>query len=131
MGAAAVVANDQIVGICAGHLIPGPSGAMPAPPLPYAAPLTKGLAKTVEIGGKKAAVKGSAGTNRPPHPGLHASDPCQQGRSQEGKVMVGSSTVFFDNKAAAYTGCQVVMCQKPAPRPGQLTGTAVTVEVAQ
>lgn len=131
MGAPAVVANDQIVGVCAAlHMVPGPAGApVPSPaPLPFAAPLTDGLATTVKIGGKAAAVQGSSGTNRPLHPGLHPSDPFQQQpKTQQGQVMKGSSTVFFDGKPAAYSGCLVASCAK---RPAQVTGTAASVLVA-
>jgi uncharacterized Zn-binding protein involved in type VI secretion len=127
MGATAVVANDRIVGQCPNHMIPSPVGApIPAPPMPFAAPLKNGLAKTVTIGGKKAAVQGSTGRNAPVHPGLHASDPFAAAKPQEGRVVKGSSTVFFDGKPAAYTGCQVTCCAVP----GQLAGTAATVEVA-
>jgi uncharacterized Zn-binding protein involved in type VI secretion len=130
MGAAAVVANDRIVGMCAAlHMVPGPAGApVPSPaPLPFAAPLTDGLATTVKIGGKFAAVQDSSGANTPLHPGLHPSDPFQQQpKTQQGQVVKGSSTVFFDGKAAAYSGCMVVSCAK---RPGQVAGTGATVLV--
>jgi uncharacterized Zn-binding protein involved in type VI secretion len=129
MGAAAVVANDRIVGNCAIHQVPSPSGSpMPSPaPLPFSAPLTTGLATTVKIGGKFAAVANSSGVNTPPHAGLHASDPYLVPTSQQGKVVVGSSTVTFDGKAAAYSGCPVTIC---ASVPAQVTGSATTVTVA-
>lgn len=125
MGQPAVVMNDQIMGICSIHMIPGPMGApVPAPPLPFAAPLTIGLAPTVMIGGLPAAVQGSSGLNTPPHVGLHPSDPYMAPPAQMGQVMVGSATVLFEGKPAAYTGCQVGMC---ASLPGQMIGSAATV----
>lgn len=130
MGAATVVANDRIVGNCAVHQVPSPTGSpMPSPsPLPFSAPLTTGLATTVKIGGKFAAVAGSSGVNTPPHAGLHASDPYLAPPSQQGQVLAGSSTVTFDGKPAAYTGCQVTIC---ASVPAKVTGTGTTVQVAQ
>jgi uncharacterized Zn-binding protein involved in type VI secretion len=129
-GQAAVVLNDRIMGQCPLHKIIAPNGSpMPAPPMPFSAPLMKDLTKTVKIGGKPAAVVGSTGINTPPHtPVLHASDQYVAPPKQQGKVNGGSSSVFFDGKKAAYTGCQVQCCA--ATPPGQVTGSAVTVKVA-
>jgi uncharacterized Zn-binding protein involved in type VI secretion len=129
MGAAAVVANDRIVGSCALHMVPSPTGSpMPSPaPLPFSAPLTTGLATTVKVGGKFAAVQGSSGLNTPAHAGLHASDPYLTPSIQEGRVITGSSSVLFDGKPAAYSGCPVTSC---ASLPATVTGTAATVTVA-
>jgi uncharacterized Zn-binding protein involved in type VI secretion len=129
MAAPAVVASDKVMGSCATHLVPGPGGApitSPAP-LPFSAPLTAGLATTVTIGGKFAAVQGSSGVNTPPHPGLHASDPYLS-TPQQGKVVKGSGTVTFNGKPAAYGGCQVSCC---ASAPAALAGSAATVQVGQ
>jgi uncharacterized Zn-binding protein involved in type VI secretion len=130
MGAPAVVAGDRIVGICATHVVPGPSGApMPSPaPLPFSAPLTTGLATTVTAGGKPAAVQGGSGVNTPPHVGLHPSDPFLAPPAQQGRVVTGSSTVLFDGRPAAYTGCPVTVC---AGVPAQVIGSGGTVLVAQ
>ncbi|MEM7338666.1 MAG: PAAR domain-containing protein [Actinomycetota bacterium] len=123
----AVVMNDQIIGTCAIHQIPSPTGSpMPAPPMPFASPLTLGLAPTVMITGKPAAVQGSSGYNTPPHVGLHPSDPYMPPPTQIGQVIVGSSTVMFEGKPAAYTGCQVTMC---ASLPGQIIGSGTTVMI--
>ena len=58
MGTPAAVAGDQVTGTCPMHLMPNPaSGApQPAPPLPFAAPVTIGVCQTVLIGGTPAAV---------------------------------------------------------------------------
>ena len=125
MGNPAATANDRITGMCAIHQIIGPVGnPMPSPPLPFSAPLTLGLESTVLLGGKPAAVQGSSGYNTPPHVGLHASDPCMVPTMQEGRVVVGSATVLFGGKGAAYTGCSVSQCMNV---PSQLVGTAATV----
>lgn len=129
MGQPAVVSGDRIQGVCAVHQVPSPTGApMPSPaPLPFSAPLLTGLASTVLIGGKPAAVQGSGGINTPPHVGLHASDPFMAPPLQRGQVLAGSTTVLFENRPAAYTGCQVSQC---ASVPAQVVGTGVTVQIA-
>ena len=128
MGNAAVVAGDRVAGSCAVHTVPSPTGApMPAPgPLPFSAPLATGLATTVSIEGRPAAVQGSAGVNTPAHVGLHPGDPFLAPPAQQGRVATGSSTVRFDGRPAAYTGCPVTVC---AAAPGQVTGTATTVQI--
>lgn len=127
MSGPAVVANDRIVGQCAIHLVPGAAGApMPAPPMPFSAPLTLGLATRVHIEGKPAAVQGSQGSNTPPHVGLHPTDPFMGPPMQLGRVLVGSSTVVIEGRAAAYTGCSVAICGQV---PGQVVGSATSVVI--
>ena len=127
MGQPAVVMNDLVTGVCAGHQIPGPTGSpVPSPPLPFSAPLTSGLATTVTIGGRAAAVQGSNGTCSPPHAGLHPSDPKLVPTTQQAQVVRGSSTVLFDGQPAAYTGCTVTACLAPQ---GMVSGTAANVLV--
>lgn len=125
MGQPAVKAGDRVQGICAGHQIPNPVGApMPAPPMPFAAQLTLGLATSVLVAGSPAAVVGSKGYNTPPHVGLHPSDPKMAPILQEAAIVVGSATVLFESKGAGYTGCTATACLAPAP---MVTGTAATV----
>jgi uncharacterized Zn-binding protein involved in type VI secretion len=130
MGTPAVVSSDRITGGCIKHVVPGPSGSpVPSPgPLPFSAPLSTGLATTVFIGGKPAAVQGSSGTNDPAHTGLHPSDPFFIAGTQVGRVAAGSSTVFFDGRPAAFTGCEVTVCSGD---PAQVAGSAATVLVAR
>lgn len=127
MGSPAIVQGDRIGGQCSIHQIPNPAtGApQPAPPMPFSAPLTQGLATDVFIGGKAAAVNGSSGYNTPPHVGLHASDQYFVPTTQEGKVSSGSSTVFFAGKAAATAQSSCTMCSES----GSLTATVTTVEL--
>jgi uncharacterized Zn-binding protein involved in type VI secretion len=125
MGAPAAVAGDRVTGTCMGHQVPSPSGApMPAPPLPFSAPLTMGLATKTFIAGKPAATQGSWGLNTPPHVGLHASDPYLAPPMQKGTVIVGSTTVFIEGKPAATMQSQCTMCLAPATT---LAATATTV----
>ena len=110
MGSPAIVMGDQVTGMCAGHFIIGPLGVpVPAPPMPFAAPLMVGLAATVMIGGKPAAVAGSSGFNTPPHVGLHASDPFVLPAKEVGRVVSGSPTVLIEGKGAA-TGQSSATC---------------------
>ena len=124
-----LVMGDKIQGQCAVHQIPNPaSGApQPAPPMPFAAPLTLGLEPTVTIGGKAVAVMGSSGDNTPPHVGLHASDPSFVPVQQKGQVLSGSPTVTAGGKAVATSSSQVSMC---ASVPGQPVATVSDVTVA-
>ena len=125
MGAHAAVAGDRVMGTCAGHQIPGPVGnPMPAPPMPFSAPLTLGLATKVLIAGKPAAVVGANGLNVPPHVGLHASDPFMVPPMQKGTVMSGSTTVLIEGKPAATASSQCMMC---LGLPATLLATASTV----
>jgi uncharacterized Zn-binding protein involved in type VI secretion len=128
MGQTTVVMNDQITGRCSIHQIPNPTSGAPQPspaPFPFAAPLTRGLATTVIIEGRPAAVVGSSGLNTPPHIGLHASDPYFAAPAQEGRVTSGSATVLFDGKPAAATGAACTCCMEP----GNLTGSATSVTI--
>jgi uncharacterized Zn-binding protein involved in type VI secretion len=126
MGQPAAVMQDRVSATCATHQIPNPASGIPqpAPPLPFSAPLLQGLATTVQIGGKPAAVVGSSGMNTPPHVGLHPSDPFMVPTTQMATVTGGSSSVLFDGKPAARTGSPCTVC---AGAPGQLAGTAATV----
>lgn len=127
MGSAAVVQGDAVTGQCAGHLAPGPLGApTPAPPLPFTAHLTQGLATTVLIGGRPAAIAGAGGVNQPPHAGLHPSDPFLVPTSQQGMVLGGSATVLMEGKPAVRTGDPCTCCVVP----GVITGSAATVLIA-
>lgn len=125
MGAPAIVMGDKITGQCPIHMIPNPAtGApQPAPPMPFSAPLTMNLANTVMIGGKPAAVAGSQGMNTPPHVGLHPADPYMAPPMQMGKVVVGSTTVMFENKPAATAQSTGTCCATP----GSLVPTVTDV----
>ena len=127
MGTPAAVAGDQITGICVGHQTISPVGnPIPAPPMPFAAPLTTGLSTSVLIGGKPAAVVGSGGLAVPPHVGLHASDPFMAPPMQRGTVVSGSPTVLVEGKPLATMSSSCTMCMGPAT---SLVATGATVLV--
>jgi len=127
MGAPAIVMGDKVTGQCPIHMIPNPAtGApQPAPPMPFSAPLTMNLANTVMIDGKPAAVAGSQGMNTPPHVGLHPSDPYMAPPTQMGQVVVGSTTVMFENKPAATAQSTCTCCATP----GSLVPTVTDVMI--
>jgi uncharacterized Zn-binding protein involved in type VI secretion len=124
VGAPAIVANDQITGVCSNHLIIGPLGVpTPAPALPFAAPLTMTLSLNVQIGGKPAAVVGSFGYNTPPHVGLHPSDPFFVPLVQMGQITQGSPTVQIGGQPAATAQSMATCCVVP----GSLVPSVTTV----
>ena len=106
MGAPAAVLGDQITATCATHLVPNPASGVPqpAPPLPFAAPVTTGTCQTVLVGGLAAVVVGSQGVCTPPHVGLHPADPFMAPPMQVGVVMQGSASVLFGGVPAAKSG---------------------------
>jgi uncharacterized Zn-binding protein involved in type VI secretion len=124
LGAPAVVLGDAVTGQCPNHLMPGPLGVpQPAPPLPFNAPLTQGLATTVTVAGKPVAVAGAAGLDQPPHAGLHPADPFLVPVTQRGTAAGGSATVLIGGKPAVRTGDPATCCVVP----GTLAGSASTV----
>jgi len=126
MGTPAAVAGDQVTGTCLMHLIPNPAtGApQPAPPLPFAAPVTVGLCRSVLIGGAPAAVVGGTGYNTPPHIGLDPADPFFAPPLQQAVITQGSTSVLLGGAPAARTGSQATCCAQPA---GTLAGSAASV----
>jgi uncharacterized Zn-binding protein involved in type VI secretion len=125
MGQPAAVLGDAITAQCTIHMIPGAMGApQPGPPMPFSAKLTLGLASTVMIGGKPAALQGSSGLCLSPHVGLHPSDPYFVPAQQKGEVQMGSTTVKIEGKGAARTGSTCTVC---GSLPGQLSGGASSV----
>lgn len=127
MGAPAIVQNDRITGMCAVHQVPNPATGAPQPspaPLPFSAPLLQGLVSSVLIGGLPAAVVGSSGVNTPPHVGLHVADPFVVPQLQEGRITVGSASVFIGGQPAASANASTIMC---AGVPGTLVPSVATV----
>src|SRR4051794_40896709 len=125
MGTPAAVAGDMVIGTCVGHMVPSAAGPVPAPPLPFAAPMTERLVTSVLIAGAPAVVVGSAGANtNSPHVGL--SDAFAAPVTQRATVTIGSTTVQIGGRAAASTGARCQLCLAPV---GTLQGSVVSVLV--
>ena len=128
-GKPAVVRDDTVTGACVNHLIPGPTGPVTVPTMPYLASLTDGLATSVTIGGKPVAVEGSSGDNtEATHQALDATDARKEPATQQATITAGSGSVTFEGRPAAYTGCEATACLVSAAPP-VVTGTATTVLV--
>lgn len=124
MGAPAAKEGDQIVGVDT-HIIniPSPGGPVPTPlPHPFMGKIDGELSSDVNIEGKPAATEGSTATNTPSH--IPQGGPFQSPPSDKGTIMMGSSTVFINGKAAARAGDTAETCNDPADMP---VGTVVAV----
>jgi uncharacterized Zn-binding protein involved in type VI secretion len=80
------------------------------------------LSTNVNIENKQAATLNSTATNTPPHipqGGTFVNPPKNQGR-----IIMGSATVFMNNKPAARSGDTALTCNDPVDLP---VGTVVAV----
>jgi uncharacterized Zn-binding protein involved in type VI secretion len=103
-------------------MVPSASGQTPTP-LPghvFDAPITEGLSNNVLIEGHPAAVVGSvARTNLLQHPPTSPGVAYQFPPNFEGRVSMGSNTVFINGKPAARHGDPALTCNEPPlPPPG-------------
>ncbi|MBN2075961.1 MAG: PAAR domain-containing protein [Dehalococcoidales bacterium] len=124
MGQPAAKQGDQVTGMDT-HIImiPSPGGPVPTPlPHPFFGLLQQGLSADVKIQGMPAATKDSIAMNTPPH--IPQGGPFQKPPSNQGKIFLGSTTVFINNKPAARAGDQVMTCNDPSDLP---VGTVVAV----
>jgi uncharacterized Zn-binding protein involved in type VI secretion len=124
MGQPAAKQGDQIVATDT-HivLVPSASGSVPTPlPHPFSGILDSGLSSDVNIENRPAATVNSTATNTPPHiptpPGVSFANPPKN----QGKIIMGSSTVMINNKQAARAGDTATTCNDPADLP---VGTVV------
>src|SRR5690242_14236788 len=105
MGQPAAKMGDTIVGVDT-HIImiPAPPGPpVPTPlPDPFNGKITQGCSTNVMIQGQPAAVVGSIAMNVPPH--IPQGGPFQVPPNNQGTIMMGSTTVFINNKPAARMG---------------------------
>ena len=117
MGLPAAKQGDRIVATDIHiEMMPSPGGPVPTPlPNPFMGDLSGDLSSDVNIEGKPAAVVGSTATNSPGH--IFKSGPFQKQPTDQGKIMVGSSTVFINGKAAARNGDTAMTCNDPADAP--------------
>jgi uncharacterized Zn-binding protein involved in type VI secretion len=110
--------GDSVVGVDI-HivLVPVPPPTPTPLPHPFSGKLTGSLSPDVKIEGKPAAVKGSTADNSPQHiptaPGTSFTRP----PTNRGTVLMGSTTVTINGKAAARAGDPVMTCNDPADMP--------------
>jgi uncharacterized Zn-binding protein involved in type VI secretion len=123
MGQPAAKQNDRITATDT-HvvMVPSASGQVPTP-LPghvFDAPLTEGLSADVRIQGRSAAVVGSvARTNLASHMPMAPGVAFQTPPTFEGRITMGSTTVFINGKQAARAGDPAITCNDPpSPPPG-------------
>ncbi|MBV9956815.1 MAG: PAAR domain-containing protein [Acidobacteria bacterium] len=122
MGQPAAKQGDKITAMDM-HLIqpPGPTSPVIVPH-PFNGIIDNGLSADVNIQGLPAATLNSTATNTPPHipiGGTFVIPPRNQGR-----ITLGSVTVFINGKAAARSGDTALTCNDPADLP---VGTVVAV----
>jgi len=89
--------NDKVVGVDI-HIImiPSPGGPVPTPlPHPYNGAITMQCSTTVKIEGQFAAVVGSKSMGQPPH--IPQGGPFQKPPTNQGEIMMGSTTVFIND----------------------------------
>jgi uncharacterized Zn-binding protein involved in type VI secretion len=110
-------------------MVPSASGQTPTslPGHIFDAPITEGLSSNVFIERHAAATAGSvARTNLTQHPPMSPGVAFQLPPSFEGRITMGSNTVFINGKPAARHGDPALTCNEPPlPPPG-----AGRVEVA-
>jgi uncharacterized Zn-binding protein involved in type VI secretion len=125
MGQPAAKQGDRMTGIDT-HIImiPAPPGPpVPTPlPHPFAGILQDGLSADVKIQGMPAATVNSIAKNLPPH--VPQGGPFQKPPMNQGKIIMGSTTVFINGKPAARAGDTAMTCNDPVDAP---VGTVIAV----
>jgi len=129
MGQPAAKQGDQIMATDI-HIVmvPTPGGPVPTPaPHPFAGIINGGLSTDVLIEGLPAATVNSTAMNTPPH--IPIGGPSFQiPPSNQGKIIMGSTTVLINGNPAARTGDTAMTCNDPADLPsGQIVSTTATV----
>jgi uncharacterized Zn-binding protein involved in type VI secretion len=130
MGQPAAKQGDQVVATDT-HiiLVPSPGGPVPTPmPLPFAGIIQLATSTNVMISGLPAATVGSIAINTPPHipPGGSFSKP----PTNQGRIVMGSPTVFINGQPAARAGDQAMTCNDPVDLPNGTVVAIGTVMVA-
>lgn len=117
MGMPAAKMGDKIVAVDTHiYMIPSPGGPVPTPlPSPFNGMITGGCSNNVNIQGKPAATLGSTADNVPPH--MPQGGPFQVPPTNKGNIIMGSTTVFINNKPAARNGDTAMTCNDPSPLP--------------
>lgn len=126
MGQPAAKQGDQIVATDT-HivLVPNPSGAVPTPlPHPFSGTISGGLSSNVKIMGRRAATVDSTADNTVPHFPAVPNGAFQNPPANRATIIIGSTTVKINNKAAARNADTADTCNDPADAP---VGTVVAL----
>jgi uncharacterized Zn-binding protein involved in type VI secretion len=128
MGQPAAKQGDKVVGVDT-HIImvPSPGGPVPTPLLhPFNGILSQSLSTDVFIQGVPAATVNSIAVNTPAH--IPQSGPFQKPPANQGRVTMGSTTVFINKKPAARAGDTAVTCNDPVDMPaGKLVAVSTVL----
>lgn len=131
MGMPAAKQGDQITGVDM-HivLVPSAGGPVPTPlPHPFSGIIDGNLSTDVMIMGMPAATVGSTATNTPPHLPTPPGTTFQIPPTNQGTIMMGSTSVFINGKPAARNGDSAQTCADPVPNPGSQVIAAGTVMI--
>ena len=131
MGQPAAKDGDQVVGTDT-HIVMVPAGPslVPTPlPHPFTGRLSSGLASSVTIEGKAAAVVGSTADHTTGHLPTPPGTSFQKPPSNKGTVQMGSATVLVEGKGLARSGDTVATCNDPVDAPVSSIVAAGTVLV--
>ncbi len=97
-------------------MVPSPGGPVPTPiPHPFMGILSQALSTDVFIESKPAATVDSIAMNTPPH--IPQGGPFQKPPSNQGKIIMGSPTVYINGKMAARNGDMAQTCNDPTDMP--------------
>ncbi len=97
-------------------MVPSPGGPVPTPiPHPFTGILIQALSTDVFIESKPAATVDSIAMNTPPH--IPQGGPFQKPPSNQGKIIMGSPTVYINGKMAARNGDMAQTCNDPTDMP--------------
>ena len=133
MGQPAAKRGDRIVATDI-HIVmvPTPGGPVPTPtPHPFNGIISGGLSTDVFIEGLPAATVNSTAINTPPH--IPIGGPSFQiPPSNQGKIIMGRTTVLINGNQAARTGDIAITCNDPTDLPsGQVISTTTTVLIGE
>jgi uncharacterized Zn-binding protein involved in type VI secretion len=116
MGQPGAKENDTITAVDI-HIILVPA-LVPVPtpiPHPFSGMLDGNLSTNVNIMGKAAATVGSTATNKPSH--IPIGGPFAKPPTNQGRIVMGSATVFINSKPAARSGDIALTCNDPVDLP--------------
>jgi len=128
MGQPAAKQGDKVAGVDM-HIImvPSPGGPVPTSlPHPFNGILSQSLSTDVFIQGMPAATVNSVAVNTPAH--IPQGGPFQKPPANQGRVIMGSNTVFINGKQAARAGDTAMTCNDPTDMPaGRLVATSTVL----